>query len=155
MGGRHYLIKGWHNASEYSGEQIGNRLKASVNIYNDDGTANLGAFNDDVKAKPLESDKLITTSLDKLDIQESQVKQEYLDGKISDDKLRQALAAIEHRRYIEGNKLYKADNQLEALNSENKMLADELASGYDVNDSFNYDFILWAVLTLGLFFLIF
>lgn len=98
---RHYLIKGWHNASEYSGEQIGNRLKRSVNIYNPDGTANLKAFPDD-DGKPKKqsvADKVLNCPYDKLDQQENAVMNEYLDGIINEDKLSAALYAIGMKRY--------------------------------------------------------
>ena len=49
--GRQYLIQSWNNASEYSGEMIGNRQKQSTQIYLPNGKANLAMFADE-KTQP-------------------------------------------------------------------------------------------------------
>lgn len=49
--GRMYLIQSWNGASEYSGEMIGNRLKASTRLYLPNGKANLEPFKEDDKPR--------------------------------------------------------------------------------------------------------
>ena len=48
--GRSYLIQSWNDASSYSGEQIGNRLKESTDLYLANGKANIGLFEERPKA---------------------------------------------------------------------------------------------------------
>ncbi len=48
--GRSYLIQQWNDASSYSGEMIGQRLKQSTDLYLANGKANIGLFEDKPKA---------------------------------------------------------------------------------------------------------
>jgi len=48
--GRSYLIQSWNDASSYSGEQIGNRLKESTDLFLANGKANIGLFEEKPKA---------------------------------------------------------------------------------------------------------
>lgn len=49
--GRQYLIQTWNGASEYSGELIGQRNKASTRMYLDNGKANIAAFREEEPKK--------------------------------------------------------------------------------------------------------
>ena len=48
--GRSYLIQQWNDASSYSGEMIGNRLKESTDLFLANGKANIGLFEEKPKA---------------------------------------------------------------------------------------------------------
>lgn len=48
--GRSYLIQQWNDASSYSGEMIGQRLKESTDLYLANGKANIGLFEEKPKA---------------------------------------------------------------------------------------------------------
>jgi hypothetical protein len=48
--GRSYLIQSWNDAASYSGEQIGQRLKESTDLYLANGKANIGLFEEKPKA---------------------------------------------------------------------------------------------------------
>lgn len=48
--GRSYLIQSWNDAASYSGEQIGNRLKESTDLFLANGKANIGLFEEKPKA---------------------------------------------------------------------------------------------------------
>lgn len=48
--GRSYLIQQWSDASSYSGEMIGQRLKESTDLYLANGKANIGLFEEKPKA---------------------------------------------------------------------------------------------------------
>jgi len=48
--GRSYLIQQWNDASSYSGEMIGNRLKESTDLFLANGKANIGLFEEKQKA---------------------------------------------------------------------------------------------------------
>lgn len=48
---RMYVVQSWSGAAEYSGEQIGNRLKASEQLYLPNGQANTGLFSDEALQK--------------------------------------------------------------------------------------------------------
>ena len=47
--GRSYLIQQWNDASSYSGEMIGNRLKESTDLFLANGKANIGLFEEKPK----------------------------------------------------------------------------------------------------------
>lgn len=49
--GRSYLIQSWNDASSYSGEQIGQRLKESTDLFLANGKANIGLFEEKPKEK--------------------------------------------------------------------------------------------------------
>ncbi len=53
--GRSYLIQSWNDAASYSGEQIGQRLKESTDLYLANGKANIGLFEEKPKTKPKKS----------------------------------------------------------------------------------------------------
>lgn len=53
--GRSYLIQSWNDAASYSGEQIGQRLKESTDLYLANGKANIGLFEEKPKTKSKKS----------------------------------------------------------------------------------------------------
>ncbi len=53
--GRSYLIQSWNDAASYSGEQIGNRLKESTDLFLANGKANIGLFEEKPKTKSKKS----------------------------------------------------------------------------------------------------
>ena len=87
--GRLYCIQSWNNASETSGEQIGNRLAQSRGLhFNRDGSANVALYSegDDTKRKtpiPLR-DRIIPQErrLLTLDTQIEELNQEYNSNRI-------------------------------------------------------------------------
>lgn len=159
MGGRHYLIKGWQNASEYSGEQIGNRLKRSTNIYNADGTANLNAFAEPEKTKALESDRVLNCPFSKLDKQEDIIRGEYLKGLIDESKLGAALFSLENKRYQLASKQEKKEQ--ERLKVKRKLEQLDIVShnnnvaGYDTSKAGRYDIAIGLTLLIALLTMIF
>jgi hypothetical protein len=91
--GRSYLIQSWNDASSYSGEQIGQRLKQSTDLYLANGKANTGLFADEVPKKARPKQKHIrnkicpqNTTLDNLDKQEKELDEAYLAGDDIDDQ---------------------------------------------------------------------
>ncbi len=88
--GRSYLIQQWNDASSYSGEMIGQRLKQSTDLYLANGKANIGLFED--KPKVLQAKKksafetimLADRNYERLCGLSEQLDQELDSGKITD-----------------------------------------------------------------------
>lgn len=111
--GRMYLINSWNNASEYSGEQIGNRLKASTPLYLENGKANIAAFSDEAlgidepgtkkttakKEIPI-AHKIIPQerTLNRLDEQQKELYRAFQEEKISEEEFKNLNYALEVKR---------------------------------------------------------
>lgn len=111
--GRSYLIQSWNDASSYSGEQIGNRLKASTDLYLANGKANIGLFEEKPVAKKKKS---VADSIDlaekhfqRMERMSQELDDEYYAGEI--DKERYELL-----RYKLDERLIKAWRKLEKEN---------------------------------------
>lgn len=88
--GRSYLIQSWNDASSYSGEQIGNRLKASTDLYLANGKANIGLFEEKPVAKKKKS---VADSIDlaerhfqRMEVMSKQLDDEYFAGEIDQER---------------------------------------------------------------------
>ena len=114
--GRSYLIQSWNDASSYSGEQIGQRLKQSTDLYLANGKANTGLFAEEVVTKPKTKQRHIRnkilpqqTTLDNLDKQEKELDEAYLAGDDIDDQEYMELSrALEVKRVRAHKSLMKA-----------------------------------------------
>ncbi len=84
--GRSYLIQQWNDASSYSGEMIGQRLKQSTDLYLANGKANIGLFEEKpvVKKKKSVADSIDMAQkhFDKLEQMSIDLDNEYFDGEI-------------------------------------------------------------------------
>lgn len=101
--GRQYLIQTWNGASEYSGEMVGQRNKASTRMYLDNGKANIAAFSEEEPKKgrqkkeiPLEY-RLFPQQrrFDNLEALIKEVEDKYLDGQMSDEEFNLAMDSLE------------------------------------------------------------
>lgn len=88
--GRSYLIQSWNDASSYSGEQIGNRLKTSTDLYLANGKANIGLFEEKPEAKKKKS---VTDSIDlaekhfqRMEKLSEELDDEYFTGEIDEER---------------------------------------------------------------------
>lgn len=103
--GRSYLIQSWNDASSYSGEQIGSRLKESTDLYLANGRANTGLFAEEApktKAKkkvPIAS-RIIPAqhTLNRVDQQESELDKAYENGEIDQEEYEELLHCLQSRR---------------------------------------------------------
>ena len=127
--GRSYLIQSWNDASSYSGEQIGQRLKQSTDLYLANGKANTGLFAEEVVTKPKTKQRHIRnkilpqqTTLDNLDKQEKELDEAYLAGDDIDDQeyleLSRALEAKRQRAHKSLMKALGLPNDYYALQSD-------------------------------------
>lgn len=112
--GRSYLIQSWNDASSYSGEQIGNRLKASTDLYLANGKANIGLFEEKPVAKKKKS---VADSIDlaerhfqKMEKLSAELDDEYYAGEIDEER-------YELLRYKMDERLIKAFRRLEKENA--------------------------------------
>ena len=70
---RMYVVQDWQNSAEYSGEMIGNRLKASKGIYLPNGMANTALFADEEPKKKSSIDMSIPLEIRQLDKLDSDI----------------------------------------------------------------------------------
>ena len=102
--GRSYLIQQWNDASSYSGNMIGNRLKESTQLYLKNGKANIALFADEEEKKPAKKkpikEQIIPQSatLDKLDEQEKELYKAFELGEISLEDFEQCIHCLEIKR---------------------------------------------------------
>ena len=112
--GRSYLIQAWNDASSYSGEMIGQRLKQSTDLYLANGKANIGLFEERpvVKKKKSVADSidLAQRHFDRLEQMSIDLDNEYFDGEI--DQTRYELL-----RYKLDKRLLAAWSRLEKENA--------------------------------------
>lgn len=113
--GRSYLIQQWNDASSYSGEMIGNRLKESTDLYLANGKANTGLFAEEepkkTGAKPKHiRDKILpqNTTLNRLDLQEKELDEAYLAEEIDDNEYLELSRALEAKRVRAHKSLMRA-----------------------------------------------
>src|SRR3990172_863035 len=113
--GRSYLIQSWNDASSYSGEQIGQRLKQSTDLYLANGKANTGLFAEELvtKARPKQKhirDKILpqNVTLNNLDIREKELDQAYLAEEVDDQEYLELSRALEAKRQRAHKSLMKA-----------------------------------------------
>ena len=87
--GRSYLIQQWNDASSYSGEMIGQRLKQSTDLYLANGKANIGLFEEKpvVKKKKSVADSidLAQKHFDRIEKLSEELDNEYFDGEIDEE----------------------------------------------------------------------
>ena len=88
--GRSYLIQAWNDASSYSGEMIGQRLKQSTDLYLANGKANIGLFEEKPVAKKKKSvaDKidLAQRNFDRIEQLSIDLDEEYFSGEIDEER---------------------------------------------------------------------
>jgi len=115
--GRSYLIQSWNDASSYSGEQIGNRLKESTDLFLANGKANIGLFEEKPKTtkktSAFDSIMLADRNYSRLCGLSEQLDQEFDAGQIDleswaaarkniDQRLAKAWARVQRERGWEG-----------------------------------------------------
>lgn len=113
--GRSYLIQQWNDASSYSGEMIGNRLKESTELFLKNGQANTALFADPESPKktkkPIPIAHQITPqsrTLDKLDQQELVLHKAYKNDEVSLEEYEELLYALDQKRERAFKSLCKA-----------------------------------------------
>lgn len=113
--GRSYLIQSWNDASSYSGEQIGQRLKESTELFLKNGQANTALFAEPETPKktkkPIPIAHQITPqqrSLDKLDTQELALHKAYKNEEVSLEEYEELLYALDQKRARSFKSLCKA-----------------------------------------------
>src|SRR3990167_2338781 len=123
--GRSYLIQSWNGAAEYSGEQIGNRLKESTELFLKNGQANTALFAEPEAPKktkkPIPIAHQITPqqrSLDKLDQQELSLHKAYKNEEVSLEEYEELLYALDQKRERAFKSLCKALGRQETNDSD-------------------------------------
>lgn len=126
--GRSYLIQSWNDASSYSGEQIGQRLKQSTELFLKNGHANTALFAEpEAPKKPKKpvpiAHQIIPQhrTLNRLDQQELSLHKAYKNEEVSLEEYEELLYALDQKRE-------------RAFRSVNKALGrplDDEAVGYD------------------------
>lgn len=113
--GRSYLIQSWNDASSYSGEQIGNRLKQSTDLYLANGRANTGLFAEEapkakVKKKVPIASKILSqnVTLNRLDTQEKELDKAYQSAEVSAEEYEELSYVLEVKRDRAHKSLLKA-----------------------------------------------
>lgn len=104
--GRSYLIQSWNDASSYSGEQIGQRLKQSTELFLENGQANTALFAEPEQPKKTKKPVPIAhqiipqqRTLDKLDQQELALhKAYYKNEEVSLEEYEELLYALDQKR---------------------------------------------------------
>lgn len=126
--GRSYLIQSWNGAAEYSGEQIGNRLKQSTELFLKNGKANTALFAEPEAPKKTKKPipighKIIPAqrTLNRLDEQELELHKAYKNDEVSLDEYEELLYALDQKRERAFKALCKATG---------RALEDEVV-GYD------------------------
>ena len=111
--GRSYLIQQWNDASSYSGEMIGQRLKQSTDLYLANGKANIGLFEEKpvVKKKKSVADSidLAERHLARMEKLSEELDEEYFSGEIDQTH-------YELLRYKMDERLIKAFRRVEKEN---------------------------------------
>jgi hypothetical protein len=120
--GRSYLIQQWNDASSYSGEMIGNRLKESTDLYLANGKANIGLFEEKPKAaakkSAFETITLADSHYERLANLSEELDKELESGKLSFDDWSYARKTLDVRLQKAWQRLSKArgwDDQPEEL----------------------------------------
>lgn len=123
--GRSYLIQSWNDASSYSGEQIGQRLKESTELFLKNGQANTALFAEPEAPKktkkPIPIAHQITPqqrSLDKLDQQELSLHKAYKNEEVSLEEYEELLYALDQKRERAFKSLCKALGRRETSDSD-------------------------------------
>ena len=120
--GRSYLIQQWNDASSYSGEMIGNRLKESTVLFLANGEANIGLFEEKPKApakkSAFETITLADSHYERLANLSEELDKELESGKLSFDDWSYARKTLDVRLQKAWQRLSKArgwDDQPEEL----------------------------------------
>lgn len=113
--GRSYLIQSWNDASSYSGEQIGNRLKESTDLYLANGRANTDLFAEEapkvkVKKKVPIASRIIPAqhTLNRVDQQERELDKAYENGEVDQEEYEELLHCLQSKRERAHKALCKA-----------------------------------------------
>lgn len=136
--GRLYCIQSWNNASETSGEQIGNRLAQSRGLhFNRDGSANVSLYAEgDSKTARKTSIPLRQrifpqeARLSTLDTQIEELNQEYNSNRMSDEEYIQLKTILQRKRDRAWELYVKAGGV-----SQNNDESEEFAAGYATQNS--------------------
>lgn len=90
---RMYVVQSWSNAAAYSGEQIGNRLAKSENLFLPNGQANIELFSDVgekpkviKKKKASEQIDLAERHFNRLEKLSADLDEEYFSGELSEER---------------------------------------------------------------------
>ena len=120
--GRSYLIQSWNDAASYSGEQIGQRLKESTDLYLANGKANIGLFEEkpkvQAKKSAFETITLADSHYERLANLSEELDKELESGKLSFDDWSYARKTLDVRLQKAWQRLSKArgwDDQPEEL----------------------------------------
>lgn len=148
---RMYVLQSWNNAAQYSGEQIGDRLSSSQNLFLPNGKANISIFADE-PAKPKK--KSVADSIDlanrhysRMEKMSQELDSEYFAGEIDEERYQLLRAKMDER-------LAKAWKRLE---KENGPIWDKIDEAYEQEESNKKSFeenVLtgeehWLILTLN------
>lgn len=140
--GRLYCIQSWNNASETSGEQIGNRLAQSRGLhFNRDGSANVSLYAEgDSKTARKTSIPLRQrifpqeARLSTLDTQIEELNQEYNSNRMSDEEYTQLKTILQRKRDRAWELYVKAGGVVQESIEDDDL---PIESAYEINDSYS------------------